>query len=134
LAVLREEDPPEGSQAAERMLLTDVPITSKEDALWRVCWCAARWGIEVFHRALETGCQLEDWQPGYAVRRENGLAIDMVVAWRVYHLSMLGRMVAGARRRPDLRLGACLEVERFEAQSPGGLLQPRVHHASWRVF
>jgi hypothetical protein len=89
---LHEEDPPEGSQAVEWMLLTNVATTSVEDALERARWYAARWGIEVFHRTLKTGCQLEDRQLGYAVRLENCLAIDMVVAWRTYYLTILGRM------------------------------------------
>ena len=89
---LLEEDPPEGPQAVEWMLLTNVPTTSLDEALERARWYAARWGIEVFHRTLKTGCQLEDRQLGYAVRLENCLAIDLVVAWRIYHLTMLGRM------------------------------------------
>lgn len=89
---LHEEDPPAGVEAVQWMLLTNVPTTSLDDALERARWYAARWGIEVFHRTLKTGCQLEDRQLGYAVRLENCLAIDMVVAWRIYYLTMLGRM------------------------------------------
>jgi hypothetical protein len=74
------------------MLLTNVPTTSLEEALERARWYASRWGIEVFLRTLKTGCQLEERQLGYAVWLENCLAIDLVVAWRIYHLTMLGRL------------------------------------------
>jgi hypothetical protein len=42
-------------------------VNSLDDAPGRVRWYAAHWCIEVFHRALETGCQLEKRQLGYAV-------------------------------------------------------------------
>jgi hypothetical protein len=46
----------------------------------------------VFHRTLETGCQLEDRQLRYAVRLANCLPINLAVACRIYHLTMLDRM------------------------------------------
>jgi hypothetical protein len=46
-----------------------------------------RWGIEVFHRILQSGCQIEDRQLDTADRLEAGLAIDAAVAWRIHHLT-----------------------------------------------
>ena len=51
------------------------------------------WGIEVFHRTLKSGCRIKDRQLGTATRLQACLGIDMVVAWRIYHLTMLGREV-----------------------------------------
>ena len=51
-----------------------------------------RWPIEVFHCTLKTGCQIEERQLGFVTRLENCLAIDLVVAWRIYYLTLLGRM------------------------------------------
>ena len=48
-------------------------------------------GIEVFHRTLKRGCQIENRQLGNADRIEACLAIDMVVAGRIFHLTKLGR-------------------------------------------
>jgi hypothetical protein len=45
----------------------------------------------VFHRILKSGCQIEDRQPGTADRLEACLAIDAEVAWRIHHLTYLGR-------------------------------------------
>ena len=53
----------------------------------------ARWGIEVFHRTLKSGCRIKDRQLGTAERLQACLGVDMVVAWRIYHLTMLGREV-----------------------------------------
>jgi hypothetical protein len=75
----------------EWMLLTTVATTSFEDAQKRVEWYSGRWGIEVYHRTLKSGCRIEDRQFGTADRLETCLGVDMVVAWRIYHLTMLGR-------------------------------------------
>ena len=47
--------------------------------------------IEVFHRTLKSGCRIEDRQLGTVPRIENCLAIDMMVAVRIMHLTWLGR-------------------------------------------
>jgi len=75
----------------EWMLLSTVEVTSFEDAQKRVEWYSGRWGIEVYHRTLKSGCRLKDRQLASADRLETSLAVDMVVAWRIYHLTMLGR-------------------------------------------
>ncbi len=75
----------------EWMLLTTVEVKTFEDAQKRVEWYSGRWGIEVYHRTLKSGCRIKDRQLGTAGRLETCLGIDMVVAWRIYHLTMLGR-------------------------------------------
>jgi hypothetical protein len=77
----------------EWMLLTTVAVKSFEDAQKRVEWYTGRWGIEVYHRTLKSGCRIRDRQLGTADRLETCLGVDMVVAWRIYHLTMLGREV-----------------------------------------
>ena len=75
----------------EWMLLTTVEVKTFEAAQRRVEWYSGRWGIEVYHRTLKSGCRIKDRQLGTADRLETCLGIDMVVAWRIYHLTMLGR-------------------------------------------
>jgi len=75
----------------EWMLLTTVPVTSFEEACERLSWYARRWGIEIYHKTLKSGCLIEDRQLGKASRLESCLAIDMVVAWRIYYLTRQGR-------------------------------------------
>ena len=77
----------------EWMLLTTVPVENFDDARQRVQWYSGRWGIEVYHRTLKSGCRIKDRQLGTADRLETCLGVDMVVAWRIYHLTMLGREV-----------------------------------------
>ena len=80
----------------EWMLLTTVEVKSFEEAQKRVEWYSGRWGIEVYHRTLKSGCRIEDRQLETADRLETCLGVDMVVAWRIYYLTMLGR------EKPDL--------------------------------
>jgi hypothetical protein len=89
----REEGAPAGQEPIDWWLLTTLPVQSLEQAVQKVQWYTQRWGIEVFHRTLKSGCRIEDRQLGEAERLEACLAIDMVVAWRICHLVKLGREV-----------------------------------------
>jgi hypothetical protein len=89
--VAQEGAPPEGSEPLSWLLLTTVPVTSVEQAVERLDWYTKRWGIEVYHKTLKSGCKVEARQLGSAQSLQACLAIDLVVAWRVYHLAQLGR-------------------------------------------
>ena len=90
---LVENESSDGEKPIEWLLLTTAAVNNFKDAVQRVEWYAARWGIEIYHRTLKSGCRIKNRQLGTAERLEKCLAIDMVVAWRVYHLTMLGREV-----------------------------------------
>jgi hypothetical protein len=98
-----EQTPRNVAEPVEWFLLTTCPVETADQAYEVVQWYARRWGIEVFHRILKSGCRIEDRQLGTEARLENCLAIDLVVAWRVFHLTMLGREF------PDLPCTACLD-------------------------
>ena len=87
----REVNTPEGIEPIEWMLLSTLPVDNFDSALEKLRWYAGRWGIEVFHRVLKSGCQIENRQLAGADRLEACLAIDLVVAWRIFHLTKLGR-------------------------------------------
>ncbi|PYS25869.1 MAG: IS4 family transposase [Acidobacteria bacterium] len=80
-----------GNDPIEWMLMTTVETATFQHAQQRVQWYAKRWGIEVYHRTLKSGCRIQDRQLGSAHGLSACLGVDMVVAWRVYHLAMLGR-------------------------------------------
>lgn len=106
----KEENPPPGiKKPLEWMLLTAVPVNSLEDALERLQWYARRWGIEVFHRILKSGCRIEDRQLGTADNLQACLAIDMVVAWRIHYLTHLGRLT------PDLPCTVAFQDDQWKA-------------------
>ena len=88
----REIDPdPALKQPLEWMLITTVPVETFQDACERLKWYSKRWGIEVYHRTLKSGCRIEDRRLDDANSLETCLAVDLVVAWRVYWLTMAGR-------------------------------------------
>jgi hypothetical protein len=87
----REVGTPAGTEALEWMLLSTEPVSDLEAAVETLRWYTLRWGIEVFHRVLKSGCQIETRRLGQADRLEACLGIDLVVAWRIYHLTKLGR-------------------------------------------
>ena len=89
---LLESEPDEDVAPVEWMLLTTAAVKNFNDAQKRVEWYAGRWRIEVYHRTLKSGCRIEDRQLGTAESLEACLGVDMVVAWRIYHLTMLGRV------------------------------------------
>jgi len=87
----REAEAPPKGERIDWMLLTTLPVTTFEEAIEKLAWYTIRWGIEVYHRTLKSGCKVEERQLGHADRIETCLAIDMVVAWRIFHLAKLGR-------------------------------------------
>jgi hypothetical protein len=87
----REVKGPTEVDPIEWMLLTTLPVTTFEEAIEKLAWYTIRWGIEVYNRTLKSGCRVEERQLGHADRIEACLGIDMVVAWRIFHLAKLGR-------------------------------------------
>lgn len=96
LVYAREIDCPETACALEWLLLTTLEVNSFEDACVCLAYYAKRWGIEIYHRTLKSGCRIEDRQLKTAEGLQACLAIDMVVAWRIYHLTKLGREIPDA--------------------------------------
>lgn len=95
-AVLAQEKNGSGKDQLEWLLLTTLPVENFEEAVEKLNWYTKRWGIEVYHKVLKSGCRIEDRQLCTAERLETCLAIDMVVAWRVYYISQLGREMPNA--------------------------------------
>jgi len=89
--IAQETDPPAKIEPLCWMLLTTCRVTTFAQATEKLAWYTKRWGIEIYHKTLKSGCKVEERQLGDADSIEACLAIDMVVAWRVYHLAKLGR-------------------------------------------
>ncbi len=104
-----ELHPPPGVKAVEWLLLTTVPVTSTEEALERLEWYACRWGIEVWHKVLKSGCRIEARQLETAERLRRCLALYSVIAWRVLYATLLARAV------PEAPCTALLEEEEWQA-------------------
>jgi hypothetical protein len=86
-----EVDAPTPKEAIDWMLLTTLEVNDFEGALEKVDWYKKRWGIEEYHRTIQSVCRIENRQLGDRTVWENCLAIDLVVAWRIEHIKKLSR-------------------------------------------
>ena len=113
----REINPPAGVEPLDWKLLTSVPVTTNEEALERLDWYAARWGIEVWHRVLKSGCRIEKRQLESFERLCKLFTVYAVIAWRILYATMLARVV------PDIACTALLNEDEWRA------LYCRIHHS-----
>jgi hypothetical protein len=91
-----EENPPEGVEPLEWILLTSVPVESVAQAWERVDWYRARWTVEDYHQCLKTGCRIEERQLQTYEGLRRLLGILAPIAVRLLQLR------AAARSTPDL--------------------------------
>lgn len=86
-----ERNPPPGEEAIEWMLLTDLQVTSFEEAKEKVAWYCLRWRIEVFHKILKSGLKVEQCRLQSGDRLIRYLTIMSIIAWRIYWLTLIAR-------------------------------------------
>jgi transposase-like protein/transposase Tn5 family protein len=104
-----EEHPPAGREPIHWRLLTSGPVHTTADALERVDWYACRWGIEVWHKVLKSGCRIAARQLQSAERLQRCLPLYSVIAWRLLYATMLSRAA------PEAPCTALLEPEEWQA-------------------
>ncbi|MFL9998975.1 IS4 family transposase [Paraburkholderia sediminicola] len=86
-----ERGEPTDRKRVEWMLLTDLPVNSRVQAIEKIDWYAMRWKIETFHKNLKSGCKAEESQLRTASRLTNLIAIFCILAWRVFWLTEINR-------------------------------------------
>lgn len=86
-----EEHPPEDAEPIEWFLLTTFEVDSAEQVKECLSWYCLRWRIEDWHRVLKSGCQVEHLAHRTAVRLRRSIAINLVIAWRIMVMTLLGR-------------------------------------------
>jgi hypothetical protein len=107
-----EVAPPPEVEAIEWFLLSTFEITSAEKAVKCLRWYCLRWRIEDWHRVLKSGCRIEKHAHRSAERLRRAIAIDLVIAWRIMLMTLLGR------EAPELPLEVLftdLEIEVLDA-------------------
>jgi hypothetical protein len=76
-----ELDPPANvKEPLEWILLTNVPVRTFEDACQRLDWYARRWIIEEYHKAMKTGCGIENMEFTNPNRLQPAIALVSVLA------------------------------------------------------
>lgn len=84
-------DPPAGEKPIDWMLLTNEPVTTCDDALRVVGWYETRWVIEEYHKAMKTGCRIEDMQFTAVERLQPAIALLSAVALTLLNLRNVSR-------------------------------------------
>lgn len=107
--IARETGEPKGQKPIEWRLLSNRLITSLEEAAQLIEWYRCRWEIEILFHVLKNGCRVEALQLGHIKKLEVALAIYLVVAWRVAHLTRL------ARTQPELPASEVFEQIEWQA-------------------
>jgi hypothetical protein len=92
----REERAPKGAKAICWRLLTTLEVTTAQAAIQKVRWYALRWQIEILHKVLKSGCQVQQRQLETTARLRRVLMVDLLVAWRVLSLCQAARQTPQA--------------------------------------
>jgi len=87
----RETDAPAGVEPLHWILLTSLPCGSLQEARRVVGRYATRWLIEEYHKAVQSGTQVETSQLEHRHELENLIAILAVVAVRLLNTKLLAR-------------------------------------------
>jgi hypothetical protein len=98
---VKEDRPPTDEEALEWMLLTNLPVEDFATAQAVINWYRARWEIELYFRILKQGCRVEELRLETPERLEKCLAVYLIVAWRIHHITQ------AAREHPA---GTCTDV------------------------
>lgn len=81
-----EENPPQGVPPLRWVLLSSIPVKSFSDAWTIIEYYEKRWIVEEFHKALKTGCRVEERQYRTSDRLEAIAGLLSIVAVRLLEL------------------------------------------------
>ena len=90
-----EENPPEGKDAIEWLILTTLDVKKFDEAVKVIEYYLSRWQIEIYFKVLKSGCKIERLQFEDALRLKRCLLVYMIIAWRILYVTMIGRSYPG---------------------------------------
>jgi hypothetical protein len=90
---VNEVDTPAEYEPIEWLLLTseDLSENQKQKVFEVINWYKMRWGIEIFHKILKSGCRIESAQYDELERLKKFITLVSLVAWRLHRLVHLQR-------------------------------------------
>lgn len=92
---ITETNPPAKTEALHWVLITSEPVTNTAEALAVVEHYKKRWGVEEYHKALKTGCHVEERYYQTSTRLERVTGLHAVLAVRLLQIREL------ANEQPD---------------------------------
>lgn len=111
----KEMNPPEGVEAIDWTLLTNIPVTNFEEAIEKITWYKLRWKIEEYFKILKSGCKIENSRLSTREKLERLIAIKSIIAFKILYLSKV------ALSRPEESCAKILTPQEWKA------LYMRVH-------
>jgi hypothetical protein len=120
--IAREASPPPGAEPIEWILLTNRPTESLEQAREVVEDYACRWMVEDYHKAMKSGCGIEETQMTTMHGLSNVIALLSVLAVHVL------RLRCNARDERIKQQPARLHEQELKVQ----LAARDAKHANWR--
>jgi hypothetical protein len=106
-----EVDPPAGQKSISWVLLTSEPVRTFGDAAEKVDWYRLRWGIEVYHKVMKSGCKVEECRLEKGERLARFIALTSIIAFRLMHMTYVARVA------PDSPCTEILSSDEIEALS-----------------
>lgn len=89
--LVKEFNAPDNVEAIEWMLLTNVSVEGYEDAIERIKWYKCRWNIEVYHKIIKSGCNVEDCRLQTKERLIPYITLCSIIAWRLFWMTKINR-------------------------------------------
>jgi hypothetical protein len=86
-----ESEPPKDEEPVEWMLITNLPVTTFQEACEKVAWYCLRWRIEMYFKVLKSGFNVEDCRLATGDRLTRYLTVMSVVAWRLFMITLIAR-------------------------------------------
>lgn len=91
----QEHGTPKSREKIDWKLITDLPVTSRADAIEKLQWYALRWKIETFHKILKSGCKAEESKLRTSERLLRLIAVFCILSWRIFWMTMINRVASG---------------------------------------
>ncbi len=91
-----ERGKPKNREKIVWKLMTDLTVSSRQEAIEKLNWYAMRWRIETFHKILKSGCRAEASKLRTAERLANLISVFCILSWRIFWLTMVNRVCPDA--------------------------------------
>jgi hypothetical protein len=114
----REAREPRGRDRVDWKLVTDLVVTSPEEAIEKLRWYAQRWKVELSHKILKSGCRVEAARLRTAERLAKLIAVFCILGWRIFWTTMVNRAVPDAPPRAALTEAEIAVVDRAVRDRP----------------
>jgi hypothetical protein len=129
----RETRKPRGRDRIDWKLVTDLAVTSPEQAIEKLQWYAQRWKIELFHKVLKSGCRVEAARLRTAERLTKLIAVFCILGWRIFWTTMINRTAPDAPPRSVLTEAEITVIDRAVRDRPTIPVEKTLAHYLMKV-